>query len=210
MGFEVFCMTLIALFVGLAICFNGYRWFLILLPIFGFFFGFGLGAQTLQALFGVGFVATVTSWIVGFFVGLIFAVLSYLFYIVGVALIAGSFGYALGVGLMGLIGLDLSFISWLVGIVLGIIVAAATILLNIQKWVIIAITAFGGAGVIVGSFLFAFGVIPPAALGLNAVRLVVQDSFWWMLFFLVLGILGFVAQVFVNRDYVLEAPENRI
>ena len=27
MGFELFCMTLIALFVGLAICFAGYRWF---------------------------------------------------------------------------------------------------------------------------------------------------------------------------------------
>lgn len=210
MGFEVFCMTLIALVVGLAICFNGYRWFIILLPILGFFFGFGLGAQTLQALFGVGFAATVTSWVVGFIVGLIFAVLSYLFYVVGVAVLAFSFGYAIGVGLMGLIGLDLGLISWLVGVVLGIVVAGATILLNLQKWVVIAITSFGGAGVIVGTFLFAFGIIPPAALGTNAVRLVIQDSFWWLLFFLVLGVLGFVAQFYVNRDFVLEAPESRI
>lgn len=208
MGFEVFCMTLLALLIGLAICFNGYRWFLILLPILGFFFGFGLGAQTLQAIFGVGFISTVTSWVVGFLVGLIFAILSYLFYIVGVALLAGSFGYALGVGLMGLF-LDFGLISWVVGIIVGIVVAAATILLNIQKWVIIAITAFGGAGVIVGTFLFAFGVIPPAALGLNAVRLVIQDSFWWLLFFLVVGILGFVAQFFTTQDYVLEAPESQ-
>jgi hypothetical protein len=36
-----------------------------------------LGAQTLQVLFGVGFLATITSWVVGFIVGGLFAVLSY-------------------------------------------------------------------------------------------------------------------------------------
>lgn len=210
MGFELFCMTLIALFVGLAICFGGYRWFLILLPILGFFLGFGLGAQTLQALFGIGFISTVTSWVVGFVVGLIFAVLSYLFYFIGVALVAGAFGYALGVGLMGLIGFDLAFISWLVGIIFGVVIAAVTLLFNIQKWVIIAITSFGGAGVIVGSFLFTFGKIEPEQLGTNAVGAALADSPLWMLFFLVLGILGFVAQAMTNRTYVLESPENRI
>ena len=88
MSFALLCMGLIALLVGLAVCFNGYRWFLILLPIWGFFFGFGLGAQTLQAILGVGFVATVTSWVLGFLVGLVFAVLSYLFWIVGGAAVA--------------------------------------------------------------------------------------------------------------------------
>jgi len=208
--FAAFCMTLIALFVGLAICFNGYRWFLILLPILGFFWGFGLGAQTLQAIFGVGFLATVSSWVVGFIVGLIFAVLSYLFYTVGVAILAFSFGYSIGVGLMGLIGIDLNFISWLVGVVVGVVVAGATILLNLQKWVVIAITAFGGAAVIIGALLFGFGIIPPVAVGLNAVRLVLADSVFWFLGWLILGILGFVAQMYSTRDWVLEAPETPI
>ena len=105
MGFELLCMSIIALLIGVAVCFNGYRWFLVLLPILGFFWGFGLGAQTLQALFGIGFLSTVSSWIVGLIVGLVFTVLSYFFYIVGVAIMAGSFGYSLGVGLMGLFGL---------------------------------------------------------------------------------------------------------
>ena len=85
MSFEIFCMSMIALLVGLIIAFNGYRLFLVLLPIWGFFFGFGLGAQTIQALFGGGFLATTTSWVVGFVVALVFAVLSYLFYMVAVA-----------------------------------------------------------------------------------------------------------------------------
>ena len=121
MGFELFCATLIALMLGLVVCVAGYRLFLFLLPLWGFFFGLFLGAQTLQALFGVGFFATVTSWVVGFIVGAIFAVLSYLFYAVAVALIAGSLGYGLGAGFMHLIGLDWGLIVWLVGIVVAVI-----------------------------------------------------------------------------------------
>lgn len=210
MGFELFCMTLIALLVGLAICFGGYRWFLILLPIFGFFLGFGLGAQTLQALFGIGFISTVTSWVVGFITGLAFALFSYLFYFIGVALVAGAFGYALGVGFMGLFGFDLAFLTWLVGIIVGVVVAVATLLLNIQKWVIIAITSFGGAGVIIGSFLFTFGIIQPEQLGENAVQAVLADSPFWMISFLILGILGVIVQFYSSRAFVLEAPDNRL
>ncbi len=103
--FALACAGLIAFLFGLALCFSGYRLFIILLPVWGFFFGLWLGAESLQALFGVGFLATVTSWVVGFIVGAIFAVLSYLFYVFAVALAAGSLGYYLGVGLMEAIGI---------------------------------------------------------------------------------------------------------
>jgi hypothetical protein len=210
MTFELFCMGMLALLVGLAVCFNGYRWFLILLPVWGFFFGFGLGAQTLQAVFGVGFVASVTSWVLGFLVGLVFAVLSYLFYFIGVALFAGSFGYALGVGLMGAIGIEFNLLVWVVGIVLGIIVAAVTILLNIQKWVIIFITSFGGAALIVGTIGLLFsGANSPAAMSQNPFRAAIQGSWLLIILFLVVGILGFIGQWRVNQAWVLEAPEDR-
>jgi hypothetical protein len=69
MGFEIFCAALIALIFGLVVMMNGYKLFLVLLPIWGFIFGFVLGADTLQTLFGQAFLATVTSWVVGFVVG---------------------------------------------------------------------------------------------------------------------------------------------
>ena len=209
MTFELFCMALIALFVGMAIAFNGYRWFLVLLPILGFFFGFGVGLDTMQALFGAAFFGTVTGWIVGFFVGLIFAVLSYLFYGIGVALVAGSFGYALGAGLMGLIGFNPGLITWIVAVVFAVVVAILTLALNIQKLVIIIITAFGGAGIIVGTFMAMFGVIRPEDFGSGAVRVAMSNSFWWLVFFVVLGVLGMAAQLSVNRAYELTPPENR-
>lgn len=210
MTFELFCMTMIALFIGLAIAFNGYRLFLFLLPIWGFFFGFGLGAQTIQALFGEGFLATTTSWVVGFVVALIFAVLSYLFYMIGVALFAGSIGYGLGVGLMGLIGIQMGFLVWLVGIVLAVIVAGLVIIFNVQKWVIILLTALAGAGVIIGTFLMVLGVVSPADMGSGAVRAAIGDSFWWLLGFIILAVLGFLAQVRTTTGYQIEAYENRI
>ena len=210
MAFESFCGALIALLFGVAIIFGGYRFFLILLPIWGFFAGFVIGAESMQALFGVGFLATVTSWVVGFLVGVIFALLSYLFYIIGVALLAGSFGYALDAGLMGLIGVDFGFLVWAVGLVVGVAVAAVTIIFNIQKWVIIAITAFGGAGIVVGVLLSALGKLPTSALVQNPVRVALQDSPLWLIFFLVLGVVGVVAQVSNTKNFVLEAPENRI
>jgi hypothetical protein len=205
MVFELFCMALIALLFGLALAFGGYRLFLVLLPIWGFFFGFGLGAQTLQVLFGVGMLATVTSWVVGFIVGAIFAVLSYLFYLVAVALLSGSFGYGLTVGLLTAIGLNFGFIVWGIGLVAGIVVAAAVILFNIQKYAIIVATAIGGTGAIIFVLLALFGNLAPAELLLSPVRVAIANSFWWFLFFLVMAGAGIVVQIMANRSFELEA-----
>ena len=107
------CAGLIGILFGLAVSFAGYRLFLVLLPIWGFIFGLVFGAQTMQALLPANFpmFASVTSWVVGFIVGGVFAVLSYLFYMVAVALIAGSLGYSIGVGLLLAIGMQMNFRS---------------------------------------------------------------------------------------------------
>jgi hypothetical protein len=209
MGFELFCMGLIALFFGLAVTFLGYRLLWIILPIWGFFFGFGLGAQALQALFGGGFLATTTSWVVGFLVGALFAVLSYLFYFAAVAIVSGAFGYAIAVGLLTAIGLDFGFLVWIIGIVAAVVVAAAVLYFNIQKYAIIVITAIGGTSVIIFTLLAAFGNLAPLELLLNPVALAIQNSFWWLLFFLVVAGAGIIVQLRASRAYEAEAY-NRI
>ena len=60
---------LIGLLLGLGFVFYGFKLFLILLPIWGFFFGFLFGAGVVTAIFGDGFLATTTGWVVGFFAG---------------------------------------------------------------------------------------------------------------------------------------------
>lgn len=210
MGFEIFCATLIALFLGLIVTFAGYRLFLTLLPIWGFFFGFVLGAQSLQLLFGLGFLSTVTSWVVGFFVGAIFAVLSYLFYAFAVAIVAGSLGYALGAGFMGLIGVDWNWLVWLVGIIVAVVVIIVTFWFNLQKYVIIVATAVGGAGVIVGTLMFGYRGMTLANFFDNPIRVALNDSPLWTIVYLVLLALGIVAQIYSTRAYEIEAYENRI
>ena len=211
MGFDLFCSTLIALLLGLVICFGGYRLFLFLLPIWGFFFGFALGAQTMQALFGVQFAATVTSWVVGFVVGAAFAVLAYLFYAIAVAILAGSIGYALGAGFMHLIGFNLGLLVWLVGIAVGVVVIIATFYFNIQKYVIIAATAIGGAGVIIGTLMFGVGgVAVVSKLFENPIRLALQGSPILTILFLILAVAGIVLQITHTRDWEMEPYDNRI
>jgi len=208
MTFQIFCATLIALVFGVAVAFRGYRFFLVLLPILGFVIGFTLGAQTLQAIFDVGFLTTVTSWVVGFLVGLLFGVLSYLFYFIGVALLSFGLGYAIGAGFMGLIGFDLGLISWLVGMVAGVALALVVIFFNVQKWVIVAITSFFGSAAIIGSLMLVLGKISIEDLGTNAVGKAIEDSFLWLLFYLVIAILGIASQIGISQTVELEPPES--
>ncbi len=199
--FAVVVTSLIALFFGFLVAFSGYRFFLFLLPIWGFFAGFGFGAQSIQALLGDAFLATVTGWVVGFVVGVIFAVLSYLFWYFGVALLAGSLGYTLGVSLMLAIGIDFGFLDWIVGAILAVIFAIGAIVLNIQKWIVIIATALLGAGIIVGTILYVFGGLPPVA---NPVRYVLQSSPLWLILFLAIAIFGLAAQYATTRRWEIQ------
>ncbi len=208
MTFQIFCATLIGLAFGVAVAFRGYRFFVVLLPILGFVIGFTLGAQTLQAIFDVGFLTTVTSWVVGFLVGLLFGVLSYLFYFVGVALLSFGLGYAIGAGFMGLFGFDLGLVSWLVGMAAGVALALVVIFFNVQKWVIVAITSFFGSAAIIGSLMLVLGKISIEDLGTNAVGKAIEDSFLWLLFYMVIAVLGIASQIGTDQTVELEPPES--
>src|SRR5262245_2534411 len=145
MTLEGIAVGLLALAVGAAFTFWGFRFFLILLPIWGFFAGFLFGANGVSYLLGDGFLATVLGWVVGFVVGIVFAVLSYLYYWVAVVLLGAAVGYAAGIGLMHWLGNGGGLLAFTVGIVGAIIVAGAVILLRVPKYLIIVLTAFGGA-----------------------------------------------------------------
>jgi len=212
MAFELFCALLLALGFAVFVAFAGYRFFLVLLPIWGFFFGFTLGAQTMQALLNENFLASATSFVVAIVVGALFAVLSYLFYLIAVALFSASIGYGVGITIMtGLFGLQLQFLTWLVAIVLAVALAFAVLRWNIQKYVIIIGTALLGAGL-------ATAVLAGGFYGVNLLQffnnplqvLMGQAGFWGWLVFLVVGIGGIVVQWRSTSTYTIEAYENRM
>jgi hypothetical protein len=187
---------------GLVLTLAGYRFFLVLLPIWGFFFGLALGAQSVQALFGDGFLATITSWTVGFVVAFIFALLSYLFYAFAVGIISGSLGYVLTVGLLTWIGMEFDFLLWLIGIIVALVVAFVTIWFNLQKWVVIIATSILGAATIFGTILFMF--YPHASLLENPVEVILEASPILLILFLVVAGIGVFAQVRTTRKFEVE------
>jgi len=204
MGFELLCMAVIALGFGLIVAFAGYRLLWVILPIWGFFAGFHIGAQAIQVIFNEAFLATVTSWVVGFVVGAIFAVLSYLFYFIAVALLSGGFGYGAAVAILTWIGLDFGFLVWLIGVVVGVAVAVAVLRFNVQKYAVIVITALGGTGVIIFTFLVAFGNLSLLEMLTAPVLFALRDSWFWFLFFVVVAAAGIYFQLQTSRLYEME------
>jgi predicted flap endonuclease-1-like 5' DNA nuclease len=199
--FTLTCAAFIASLFGLALTFTGYKLFRFLLPIWGFFFGLLLGAQTIQVLFNEGFLTTVTSWLVGLIVGVIFAVLAFPFYLFAVAIIASSLGYFAAMGLLLWLGMKWGVLVWIIGIVAAIAVAAVTLIFNLQKWVIIIATAILGAGLIVGVFTALFK--PVSVLLENPVRVMLQTSPWLLIVFLLLVIFGIIVQARTTRSVVV-------
>ena len=191
------------LFVGALTAFGGYRLFLILLPIYGFFWGLSFGAHSVQALFGDGFLSTTTSWVIGFFAGLLFALLSYLFWQAAVAIVAGSLGYSLVAGLFGLFDADLNVLVWVVGVAVGIAFAFAALALNLQKAIVIVATALLGAWAIVVTFLLLFTSATPETVAESGPKMVLDDHPLWLILFLVVAAFGAIFQFAVNQSYVI-------
>jgi len=208
MVFQDFLIGLLLLVVGAAFCFVGYRFFRILIAIWGFFAGFNLGASGMVALFGQNFLGTATGWVLGIVVGLVIAVLAYFLYYVAIVVLGASVGYAIGSGLMGAIGLNNpGFLSVIVGVVLAVILTILILALNLPKLLIMVFTAIGGAATIVSGFLLLFGQIHTAALQYGFAAAAIRASWIWSLVVIVLAVLGFVAQWRTMQEYTLEWSE---
>ena len=202
MPIELICTMLLALILGAVACFAGYRFFLKLLPIWGFIVGFSFGAGLIAGLFGTEFLATLIGWIAGFIAGIALASLAFFVYAAGIALVAVAFGFSLGTGVMYAFGMEPGVFAWLTGIVVAVAVVLFIFRLEVQKYVIIAITGIGGASAIIAGVLLMAGKIGIADLSGNAVRQVRQDSILWTLVWLILCAAGIAVQISSTRGFV--------
>ena len=144
---------------------------------------------------------------VGFIVALIFAVLSYAFYLFAVAIIARSLGYALAVGLLTAIGMQMNFLVWLIAIVAAVALAIVTIVFNIQKWVVIVATAILGSATIFGTILLMF--YPAAQILANPIQTLLSASPLMTILFIVVAGLGIYFQ-FRSTRTVTVVEYNRL
>ncbi len=205
MFFQIVFTSLLMILLGFALCFAGYRFFVILVTIWGFFAGFQFGATIFTNIFGQGFLSTVISWVVGLLVALFVAAIAYLFYEAAVILLAGFVGYELGVGIMTWIGFQPGFIPFLVGLALALVFAALAVMLRFPKILIIILSALAGAGAILAGFFLAFGRISLADLQFGAVGAIVRDSWLWGVLYLALTGVGILIQWGTTEHYVHDA-----
>jgi hypothetical protein len=193
MTFEGILLGLIALAVGAAFTFYGFKFFLILLPLWAFVVGFSAGAQAVSQLFNEGFLTTITGWVVGFFLGAAFAVISYLWYWAAIVLLGGGLGYTIGVGLMGWLNIH-GFLAVVVGVILGAVFAVGTILLRAPRVLVVVFTSLGGAATIVGGILLIIGRIPVGSLTDGVLGAVLEDNLFWFVVWVAIAALGVVYQ----------------
>jgi hypothetical protein len=193
MSLEGFLLGIIALAVGAAFTFYGFKFFLILLPLWAFVAGFAAGAQAMSVLFGDGFLATVLGWVIGFVTGAAFAIISYLWYWAAVVLLGIAVGYQLGVGLMALIDVT-GFLSIAVGVIVGVVFAVGTIVLGVPRALVVVLTALGGAATVVAGALLIIGRIQVEQLNTGIVGAVIYDNVLWLLAFAVVAALGIIWQ----------------
>jgi hypothetical protein len=193
MTLEGFFLGLVALAVGAAFTFYGFKFFLILLPLWAFVVGFSAGAQAVGQLFNEGFLSTITGWVVGFVLGAVFAVISYLWYWAAIVLLGGGLGYTIGVGLMSWLNIH-GFLSVVVGVIVGAAFAVGTILLRAPRILVVVFTSLGGAATIVGGALLIIGKIPVGSLTDGVLGSVLEDNLFWFIVWVAIAALGVVYQ----------------
>jgi hypothetical protein len=126
--------ALLLLAGGLLSCFAGYRWFRIILGIYGFIFGALLASSVMGAdQTGWLMVAALAGGVVG-------ALILIAAYFVGVALIGAGLGAMVADTIWASFGREAGLIPVIVLSILGALAALA-----LQRYVIIIATAFGGA-----------------------------------------------------------------
>jgi hypothetical protein len=201
--FQAIVVGLLALLIGLAFTFVGYRLFLILLPIWGFFAGFFFGAEMVSVIFGTGFLADVTGFVVGLVFAIIFAVATYLWYWLAVTILGASVGYAVGIGLVGFLGISNNFVNVIIGIFFAVVFATVAIWLRLPKYLAIVMTAVGGAFSAVAGLAILFGKLKVADLGTRASTIgAIQDLSWiWLAGAAVLAVIGIVYQSWSTSAY---------
>ena len=200
---EVF-FALISVLLGLGLAFGGYRLARIIIPLWGFFAGFTLGASGTSDALNSSFIGTTLGIVVGFFVGLLFALLAYFFFSLAIILFTASLGYWLGTSLVLFFGFNKGFLSATVGIILGIVFGLVALFGNFTKYYLMIVTAFGGAVVAFGGVMLLFGKIELDAFNYAAASQAVSSSWFLALAALVVGVIGLVFQLQTNKQYELE------
>jgi hypothetical protein len=118
--------------------------------------------------------------------------------------VGGYVGYAVVVGLFGLLGVDLGPLVWLVGVAVGIVTAILTLRFNVQKYVVIIGTGLLGAAGIVGTIIMLFNPIDPSTFADHPVKVVFDQGVGWAVMLLLVAAVAIAFQFASTRYHEIQ------
>ncbi len=186
-------MGVLALLIGLLLCFRGRGAMRVLLALWGAFVGFGLGASLVAGLTEHGYLATAAGWLAAIVLAIVFAVLAYLFFAVAVVLAFASMGFVLGQTLAIALGAGQGWLITGVGVAVGVLLAVLAVVTNLPELVLIVISAFAGASVAVAGLMLLLDVFSLDNPATAQIPIVEQPA--WYVGQPVLAVLGIIVQL---------------
>jgi hypothetical protein len=191
--------------LGLALTFVGYRYFLLLLPLWGFVIGFWAGAAGASQVSGGEFMVTTVSLAIGFVIGVVCGITAYFFYLFGIYILSAVLAYWLVVAVLLKIGMQPGFPVYFLGLVAAVLGVYAMFRFPLQKGVIIVLSAFLGAVTLVTGALLLFGQIALPDLQLGFLRPILEQEVVWMVIWLGLMIAGAIFQFVTTKGFTLRS-----
>lgn len=183
---------IIALLTGVVFCFRGYLAMRLIIPLWGAFAGFMLGAGVTSG--SDGFLGSALGWIVGFVVALVFGLIAYLYYEVAVLIGMMAIGFTLGASLMVALGVTWSWVIVLSGVVLAAVLAFVAIAGDLPMVLLTVLTGLAGASTMVGGLMLIFGVFDLGDFDSAVTTRNAANDWWWYAIYVVLAVAGMVAQ----------------
>ena len=187
-------LGLLAILAGGAMLFAGQFVLRLVIPIWGFFAGFGFGAGLVAEFADERFLGTVLGWILGLVFAVVFAFFAYLYYAVAVIIAMAAFGFAIGAGLVVALGIDWNWVAVLIGVAVGALIGLVSVFANMPMIVLIILGSFAGAVGVVGGLMLLFGSLNSADFTQGAFTDAVQDSWGWYLLLVAVALVGILVQ----------------
>lgn len=188
-------LALLAIAIGALFCFRGYLTMRIVIPIWGAFTGFALGAGLVAGATGDGLLANFGAWAAGVGLALVFGLLAYAYYEVSIIIGMAAVGFALGSTLMVGLNVEWTWLIVLVGIVVATLLAVVAVVGSLPMLLLTILSALAGSSAMVGGAMLLTGAFDGDDLTRSSVVERIDESpAWWLLYF-VLAIVGVASQM---------------
>jgi hypothetical protein len=182
----------LALLTGAVFCFRGYIAMRIVIPIWGGFAGFMLGAGLVAG--DSGFLGTALGWVVAIVLAVVFALIAYLYYEIAVLIGMMAIGFVLGTSLMVAIGVTWNWVIVLSGVMLAVVLSVVAIVGDLPMALLTVLTALAGASTIVAGSMLLVGVVDTEDFDVGLTTREAGDDWWWYAIYVALAVAGMIVQ----------------